>query len=294
MVLNISEVYSFSNLGQRTKQEDAYSPVDPSPEDWIFTVCDGVGGLSRGEVASQTVCEAFTRQNQTSSNDVYDAAQFEQDLCEVYRQLAEAQLDGEEMATTLVYLHINTGGIFTAHIGDSRIYQIRPGKGILYRSCDHSWVAEFVKAGIMSEEEARKHPGRNEITRAMASSPTERRFEQATVRYLSDIRQGDVLILCTDGVTNEITDTELTELFAEEIPFMNQCHKLEQLCIDSQDNNTATIIQIGEVDNSGLCYDAPEEEFDTDIDFSQMNPNRKKVRSALTEYFKHLFGHKKR
>ena len=115
------------------------------------------------------------------------------------------------MATTLTMLAFDDGGgVTVAHIGDSRVYQFRDGR-IVFRTEDHSLVHVWVKLGRITAEEASRHPQRHVITRAIqgSSAPAE-----ADVVRLTDVRPGDRFLLCTDGVTDVITDDALSSLFA--------------------------------------------------------------------------------
>lgn len=169
-------------------------------------VCDGMGGHDAGEIASQTVCEAVSKSILNDGHDedgIFTKMDFIEALNSAYNALDEKDNGAEKkMGTTLALLKFHNDGVFIAHIGDSRVYHIRPGKTeketeILFMTEDHSLVNSLVKAGEMNREEARHSKQRNIITRAM--QPGVDRCE-ADITLITDIQPGDffisVLMVC--------------------------------------------------------------------------------------------------
>ena len=113
------------------------------------------------------------------------------------------------MATTLTMTFVGTTGITLAHVGDSRIYHFRKGE-ILFQTEDHSLVNSLVKLGKITHEEVTHHPQRNVIIRAIQGTdhPTE-----ADVVLLDDIKAGDFLFMCSDGVLERLNNDELSDIF---------------------------------------------------------------------------------
>lgn len=173
MKITFAEAYSYHGIGHRDNQEDARFPDhDEVRADSYhsFVVCDGVGGSEKGEVASKLV--AGTLGNELEQN-LADEPLRVQDLAAALDACYDALAKNTTprnlgMATTMTMISANLTGVTAAHIGDSRIYHIRPGVGILYRSEDHSLVNALVKAGVVKEEEAENHPQSNVITRCHA------------------------------------------------------------------------------------------------------------------------------
>ena len=152
-------------MGQRDYQQDSLFPNNEEAllQHHFFIVCDGVGGCEHGELASQTVT---TRMAEILDNvdweQEFTAEHFAEALamtCHTLDQVAA----GVDTATTLTLLCTHSTGCLMAHIGDSRIYQLRPGKGIVYRSEDHSLVNDMVRSGKITAQEALTHPDRNVI-----------------------------------------------------------------------------------------------------------------------------------
>ncbi len=255
MFIHILNAHSFNQLGQRSNQEDARWPDSPSATDSqrFFLVCDGVGGNARGEVASQTVCMAFAKAlAKTSFDGDFTNGQFAEALHQAYLALDKrADDDNRGMATTLTFICFHGTGCTMAHIGDSRIYQIRPSEGIIYRSDDHSLVNSLVHNGVVSPEEGIDHPQQHVITRYMEAVDSEHYRHQATVMRTDNIQAGDFFLLCTDGVLHCVTDDDLLELLNDSSSTTaDKMAALARRCTDSTDNNTAWLIAIDRIDDT--------------------------------------------
>lgn len=246
------QALSFCQVGRRTNQEDSRYPDSDRPlAPKAYIVCDGVGGLEGGEVASRAVTcamgeymEGINLENEFTRDDFATAL-----------HLAYKAIDGvgtAGAATTLTFLCFHSGGAMAAHIGDSRIYHIRPGAGILYRSCDHSLVNSLVRSGTITAQEAIDHPKSNYITRCMKGGGS---HASATVWGTANVEPGDYFLLCTDGVLSRIDDAMLLSLLEGEEDDEAKMATLAMLCEDSQDNNTAILVPI-----STVLHDWREEE----------------------------------
>lgn len=253
MIIIIDQPLSFSRLGQRENQEDArYPNMDaPSVDSRVFVVCDGVGGCSHGEVASQIVASTFGEQlSHFDLSKGLTTEQFNEVLDEAYDALDQKAEDEAfaEMATTFTLAVLHASGITLAHMGDSRIYHYRPSQGIIYRSEDHSLVNSWVRDGIITPVEAIEHPQSNVITRSMSPvAPGEYR-DMASLFCTDDIEPGDYIFLCTDGVLHGLTDDAISAILDDTT--LTDGQKLTQIaaaCKDSNDNNTAMLIPIKEV-----------------------------------------------
>ena len=254
MKIQIESVRSFHQIGQRSNQEDARCPdADRSePSQRFFLVCDGVGGSEAGEVASHTVCEAFARalaKTDLQHTD-FSNADFAQALDAAYNALDKVDNNrGSDMATTLTFAAFHKSGCTLAHIGDSRIYQLRPNMGIVYRSDDHSLVNQMVHSGVITPEQAVTHPQRNIITRCMAPLAEDQSRSPATVYRSDDVQKGDWFLLCTDGVLHNMDDDDIEQLILEHDNADDIIATMAQQSKDSPDNNTATLIHIADVEH---------------------------------------------
>lgn len=262
MIVDIDSIFSFHQLGERENQEDSrYPDADiPSHDTAAFVVCDGVGGSEKGEVASSTVCKRIGELLSTHKNtDGFSDANFKYVLNEAYRSLDIASdASNIGMGTTLTFLAIHSNGVLAAHIGDSRIYQIRPGEGIMYRSEDHSLVNALLRSGNLSPDELKNHPKGNVITRCMSANDGVREKDDATVVNLTDIATGDYFLLCTDGVTGQVDEEELMELYSSDKSDEEKYQILAQRCKNSGDNNTAIQIHVGSVTIDDPAEDSEE------------------------------------
>lgn len=249
--------YSIHELGQRKNQEDSLFPVysKSTRDDRLFILCDGMGGHEKGEVASATVCEVMSNTilSRWNPNEPLSDALLQQAIEDAYDAL-DAKDNGEtkKMGTTMTFLCFHADGVTVAHIGDSRVYQLRPAKGanhphIVFRTQDHSLVNDLIKIGEITEEEAKHHPQKNVITRAM--QPCQERRAKATIAHLTDVREGDYFYMCSDGMLEETSDDNL--LFIITNPKTSDKEKTEMLrevTKENKDNHTAHLIHINKVE----------------------------------------------
>src|SRR5215210_5560043 len=224
---------------KRPLNEDSYL-LDA--ERGIFAVADGVGGAEAGEVASQTAVEVLDEafRHHQPGDDV-------EDLMELAIQRANAsiyQLAHEErrfamMATTIVALHLAGRRATIGHVGDSRLYRLAPD-GTLHRETDdHSVVEEEVRAGRMTAEQAAHHPSRNVISRALGA--------EASVEVdlkTSEVADGTVFLLCSDGITRHIPDAELSTILRDADTLEAACAEMKRRCLErgAEDNLTAVAV----------------------------------------------------
>lgn len=252
MKIELHQAYSFHQIGKRDYQEDSRCPdVDvPDCDQRFFVICDGVGGCEKGEVASQTVCDAFNKSLKDIDFSVdFTNADFKQILDNAYNALdAISNDDNRDMATTLAFICFHGGGTTMAHIGDSRIYQIRPSEGIIYRSDDHSMVNAMVHNGVLTPEQAINHPQSNVITRYMEAVDSDQNRCTATVMQTVDVRPGDYFFLCSDGVLHSISDDELVNILMATDDDLHKINTISALSHDSEDNNTAFLIHVKDVE----------------------------------------------
>ncbi len=203
MPLRIAEKAALSDVGRaRQSNEDSY--LERSP---LFVVADGMGGARAGEVASAIAVET------AGSTEV--GASPEQDLAEVAKSAnreiyRKAQEDSEHagMGTTFTGALVTGSEIAIGHVGDSRMYRLRDGE-LERLTQDHSLVEEFVRQGKLTPEEAEVHPQRSIITRALGPEPE---VQVDTFTYPG--RDGDVYLLCSDGLTGMISEPEVSEILA--------------------------------------------------------------------------------
>lgn len=225
---------------KRPQNEDSFLEIGPIG---IFAVADGVGGASAGEVASQMAMEilgeAFTNLPEGADAEEVMREALEQANASIY-QMSHDLPSLSSMATTVVALYI-AGDIATiGHVGDSRLYRV-DSEGNLHRETDdHSVVAEEVRAGRMTEEQAENHPSRNIISRALGAEPAVE-IELKTMMF--DV--GTSFLICSDGVTRHVGDPEIRSLLASPAEPSEIVEQIRGLCFErgAEDNLTAVIIR---------------------------------------------------
>ncbi len=249
--------YTIWEQGPRPKQEDSLFPGhnETQDSDRLFILCDGMGGHSAGEVASQTVCEAMSESIFAQISD--PEGSFTDDNFAIALDAAFNALDEKDngaykkMGTTLTFLKLHNDGCTIAHIGDSRVYHIRPGKTaeetqILHQTYDHSLVNDLIKIGELTPEEAKTSRQRNVITRAM--QPLMDRRPRADIYHSQDIRPGDYFMLCSDGILEQMEDENIKYIFSEEVgDAKKKIETIIKVTEQNHDNHTAILVEIKDV-----------------------------------------------
>lgn len=233
---------ALSSVGRvRSGNEDSFGQC---AEAGVFVVCDGMGGAAAGEVASRlavdTVLDFACRTTQTAglperlSEAIAEANQ------QVHRRAAaDSALTG--MGTTLVLLQLTPERAWLAHVGDSRIYLFRDH---LLARCtnDHSLVDEQVRMGQLTPQEAEQSPFRNIITRAIGTQPS-------VVPEINEIvvESGDVFLLCSDGLTRELSDEQIEEILRTTSDLDAACQRLIEGANEAggHDNVTCLLARVG-------------------------------------------------
>lgn len=259
--------YSIHELGQRQNQEDSMFPAygTSASSDRLFILCDGMGGHEKGEVASATVCEAMSNTilSRWNADEPLSDGLLQQAIEDAYDAL-DGKDNGEEkkMGTTMTFVCFHADGVTVAHIGDSRVYQLRPATKkeparIVFQTRDHSLVNDLIAIGEITEEEAKTHPQKNVITRAM--QPCQERRAKATIAHLTDIKEGDYFYMCSDGMLEQTTDENL--LFIITNPKTGDKEKVEMLrnvTEENKDNHTAHLIHIDKVEGESSVMVGPQ------------------------------------
>jgi len=191
----------------------------PLGVDALLVVADGMGGHAAGEVASQMTVDGIIRlMFRTDELPSVEGPEYLRFLGEVVQHVnntvfqAGQDEDKRGMGTTCTLAVVREGQLFVSHVGDSRAYLLRSGD-LHQITQDHSWVEEQVQQGTLSPEEARNHPNRNIITRAVGLEP---RVE--VDGYLVALANKDILLLCSDGLTTMIEDSQIAEILSANEP----------------------------------------------------------------------------
>lgn len=247
MNIQISQPYSFSQLGRRESQEDSICPVEANEQTSYFVACDGVGGRDKGEVASRLVCQTFEESLSSCDCNRLEAKDVLALVEKAYKSLYSNRAVSSSMATTFAFMARTASGMLLAHLGDSRIYQIREDQGVIFRTKDHSLVNEWVEEGKITAEEAQHHPNRNIITKCIFVTKDSRQYQTPTITLIRDVQPHDIFLICTDGVYEKTTDSEIAEILIADVPLRDKAMELAIVCRDSSDNNTAWLVEVTDV-----------------------------------------------
>lgn len=241
---------ALSDVGRTRRFNEDYFGLDN--ERRIFLVADGMGGHGNGEVASRLVVKSIQEfYDELESQSVFrrsrGSAERSQHLEEAVnlansRVLEEVEKDGSlvGMGTTLVAMLVDTDRATVAHVGDSRAYRLRDNRLKLLTS-DHTWVNEQVNAGNISESQAKTHPFKSVITRALGGD----RDVQVELHDL-ELAPGDVYLLCSDGLTGMISDDSIRRHLAADEPLEEICNRLvaEANAEGGRDNITVLVMAV--------------------------------------------------
>ena len=224
---------------KRPSNEDAFGY---SVEDGVYVVCDGMGGAAAGEIASSIAVDEVLRLLVERDREAALPAVAEEAICAANtaifsRSQSNYKLSG--MGTTLVALVVEETRVWVLNVGDSRCYRLRNGR-LEQLTLDHSLVEEQVRIGRMSRAEALRSPMRNMITRALGTQ----------VRVTPDCFQfeaepGDIFLLCSDGLTRELSDSQVQSNISGEVPLTDRCTRLVEAAkkAGGHDNITAILVQ---------------------------------------------------
>jgi PPM family protein phosphatase len=237
----------------RAVNQDAYWSGDVAAKGFLAVVADGMGGHRTGEVASREALETF-RQKLTAIRAHAPAAlaRAMQAANLQVHALATERPEHQGMGTTLTALLIDDQVGLIGHVGDSRAYRWREGE-LAQLTHDHSWVADRVRQGLLSTEEARRHRWRNVITNALGAGP---RFRLDLTTF--DVRVGDRFLLCSDGVSMLVSEGLMAQILADHTPQA----AVEALVAEandrgSPDNVTAVVVEVAAVAPRPKPYDLP-------------------------------------
>lgn len=251
MKIAIRQPQAIYELGQRDNQEDSIWPLQgqATDQDFFFILCDGMGGHEHGEVASRIVSQSLAQylRDHVNPEEIVSDQVLGEALEAAYQALDQADDEAaKKMGTTLCLLLFHRGGLTTMHIGDSRIYHVRPSaKKLLYQSKDHSLVYDLYQAGEISYEEMATSPQKNIITRAMQPGKDNRC--KPSVVHITDLRPGDYLYICSDGMLEQMDNDALCQLFSSQDSDEAKRQQLIEATRGNKDNHSAYFVGIASV-----------------------------------------------
>ncbi len=260
MAVTILQPFALHEVGKRKNNEDAIFPQKghANIRNRLFLVCDGVGGNNKGEVASQLLSHTFAQYFTTAiaNHEILSKSLIQEGIKAAEKAIQNHIVEhpgSEGMASTFTMLYLFDNQAVIAWVGDSRIYHIRPTKGILYRSMDHSIVQELLNAGELTEEEARVHPQRNVLLKAVTGDKP----VKVDMHTITNLKTGDYFFLCSDGILEGITDEELSLALSKthESNEWNEqfTRELHNICLQkSKDNYSMYLVQLESVGDEDL------------------------------------------
>lgn len=234
---------------ERTNNEDAMLIL---PKYGVFMVADGVGGQNFGEMASrkavtgaQEFIEQYSLTDYENEDPKYKANWLMNYFIKCYGKINDDIISlsheseaREGMATTAVTAYIDNYDLYVINIGDSRAYVIR-NKVLNQISEDHTYVNNLINAGTLTKSEAREHPQKNIITKALGTaSGVEPDF------YRTELMEGDIVLLCSDGLYGEVTEKQMEQIIAVGEDMNDTCRKLVEAANNNGGNDNITVICI--------------------------------------------------
>lgn len=237
------KTFSVTDIGRKRKTNQDYvytseQPVGSLPN--LFLVADGMGGHNAGDYASRVAVESILEKIADSPEtdplrNFDDAIQFANSRI---RKLASESAELEGMGTTVVAAACEGNRLYVANVGDSRLYVINRF-GIRQITRDHSWVEEMVRLGEIEKEEARNHPDKNIITRAVGADDMVK-----TDFFAVQLEEGDEVLMCTDGLTNMLEDEEIRMILDGARDIVEKAQQLVRAANDNGGRDNISVILI--------------------------------------------------
>lgn len=242
------QIWSLTDPGcVRTQNQDAFEIQKLKHGAVLCVVCDGMGGAKAGNVASAMAAQEFTREVKASYRASMGMEAVDVLLDQAVKNANFAVYDKAQesdefagMGTTLAAVLLRGKTATVVNVGDSRVYRIN-GDGISQITVDHSLVQLMIRRGEMTQEQARYFPGKNYITRAIGTEPT----VKSDIFHL-DMKRGDELLLCSDGLTNLVHDQEILFEVVHGAQKADCCQRLLEIAKNrgAPDNVTSILVQI--------------------------------------------------
>lgn len=242
----------------RPLNEDA---LGADPQAGLFILADGLGGYNAGEIASTMAVSTLLSRLSCALQEPPGTAAFDPRgelaaaLIDMNSGIFNAALNSaafEGMATTVVIAWLLGDRLWVAHTGDSRLYRLRDGE-LAQITRDHSFSQELLDAGMVTEDEARLLPAKNLVTRALGASPE---IEPEVRDY--DLRAGDLLLLCSDGLTEMVTGADIAALLRTQTDLSEAARRLVDLANQAggRDNTSVVLVRVTPAHGDGAA--APE------------------------------------
>lgn len=230
----------------REKNEDSYNIISGYKDvPTTFIIADGMGGHNSGEIASKTAVDFISKsvlefpEKKIANGDIpLFIKQIIEDANREVINVSKERIENYGMGTTVIVASVWDDNLYIGHVGDSRLYLIRDGK-MERITTDHSYIEELVQNGTLTREEAENHPQKNIITRALGC------FDEIVVdTYVCEIRKGDYFVLCTDGLTNMLSENEIKDIVLSADNPETACDALVRKANENGGEDNITVIVI--------------------------------------------------
>lgn len=247
----------------RTNNEDSMGSFIPSSRHqarthgFLFAVADGVGGMDLGEVASATAVSVLVDEFARAQADAMLISLLPRLVAfansAVHDRTLEAEYRGKRMATTLVACALRYDQAVVSHVGDSRCYLVRDGRARQITQ-DHTWVNEQRKLGLITEQEIAESEKRHVLIRSLGPEM----FVSPDTTAVT-LLPGDVLVLCTDGVHDELSASAIAQITSQHLTAAEMANEIvsRALEIDGHDNTTVQVIRVRSVEQVGMYRGRP-------------------------------------
>ena len=237
------QVWGITHRGAvRQQNQDAFATRVLGDGRVLALVCDGMGGARAGNVASAMAVERFMEEYLQGDRTLPDGERMQRAAARANREIFDRSLHDESctgMGTTLVAALAGEREAIILNEGDSRAYHVN-GEGIVLVTRDHSLVEDLVERGELTREQARNHPNKNLITRALGAEP-----ELMADCFRQPLAPGDYLLLCSDGLSNVVEEQEMLYEVIHGGPPESCCSRLLEIAMGrgAPDNVTAVLIR---------------------------------------------------
>lgn len=237
------KIVQHTHIGQRSNNEDAIGYKSSS-----FVLCDGMGGHTFGELASQYIVDYLLEHSKEIILSKLNIEKLIKNAQNEFNKLLHTQPESEGMGTTMCGVFMAKDSAYFTHIGDSRIYLVRPNTRKVWHTWDHSMVGELVKNGEISREEGRIHPLSNRIAQAIIAN-NENQFAIPEINKFTDIKKGDFIFMCSDGINESWEEYRLIDTLASVGTIEEKSKTIRDLTMQfSKDNNSFLLLEIEKED----------------------------------------------
>ncbi len=236
------KVCCLTDIGCRREMNQDYfysseEPVGVLPN--LFVIADGMGGHSAGDFASRAVVETMSdAAGKAVGSDILDIlTDSVKQANAALREYAAEHIEMRGMGSTIVAAVLDGPTLFAVNVGDSRLYVV--DDELRQITTDHSLVQEMLDRGEIDEETARFHPDRNIITRAVGAAD-----KVCVATYSCSIKSGDIVLMCTDGMTNMVNDRDILETMKRPEDLLSNTERLVEMANQNGGKDNITVITI--------------------------------------------------